>query len=155
MEECGHGGRGFPVGLGYLGASGRHVGVALEPEDLRYTKEHEWVRLEGGLVRIGITDFAQDQLGDVVYVQLPEPGAAVAADDAFGEVESTKSVSDLYAPLAGEVVEANGVLDDRPELVNSDPYGEGWMIVVRPADVADYDALMGASAYRRYLEEQD
>ncbi len=126
----------------------------MEPEDLRYTKEHEWVRLEGDLVRIGITDFAQDQLGDVVYVQLPDPGAEVAADDAFGEVESTKSVSDLYAPLTGDVVEVNGLLEDRPELVNSDPYGDGWMIVVRPGDVADYEALMDAAAYRRYLAEQ-
>lgn len=126
----------------------------MEPEDLKYTKEHEWVRLEGDLLRVGITDFAQDQLGDVVYVQLPDAGASVAADDVFGEVESTKSVSDLYAPVNGEVVEVNGALADRPELVNSDPYGDGWMIVVRPADQGEYEALLDAAAYRRYLDEQ-
>ena len=121
------------------------------PEDLRYTEAHEWVReLGDGVVRIGITDHAQSQLGDVVFVQLPDAGAEVAAGDAIGEVESTKSVSDIYAPVGGTVVAVNEALADNPELVNSGPYGDGWMLEVRLAgptsgllDAAAYGALVG------------
>jgi glycine cleavage system H protein len=122
------------------------------PDDLHYTAEHEWVRsVDGGLVRIGITAYAQDALGDVVYVTLPEVGAAVTAGDACGEVESTKSVSDLFAPVSGEVTARNEGLDATPELVNSDPYGEGWLFEVRPSDSAAVDGLLEVSAYRDLL----
>ena len=122
------------------------------PQDLRYTAEHEWVRTaDDGTVRIGITSFAQDSLGDVVYVSLPTVGDTVAAGDACGEVESTKSVSDLYAPLAGEVTAVNESLDATPELVNTDPYGQGWMYELRPADAADVDALLDPAAYQAQL----
>lgn len=122
------------------------------PEDLRYTPEHEWVRTgDDGAVRIGITAFAQDALGDVVYVSLPSVGDTVAAGDTCGEVESTKSVSDLYAPLAGEVTAVNEALDATPELVNSDPYGEGWMYELRPSDAAAVEALLDHAAYRDQL----
>jgi len=123
------------------------------PEDLRYSSDHEWVRVEGDLVRVGITDFAQDNLGDVVYVQLPDVGASVVAGSSFGEVESTKSVSDLYAPVDGSVVEANAELEATPELVNRDPYGEGWICVVKPNDPAQLDALLDATAYQALLED--
>lgn len=122
------------------------------PGDLRYTAEHEWVRAaDGDTVRIGITSFAQDALGDVVYVSLPAVGDTVAVGDACGEVESTKSVSDLYAPLAGEVTAVNPALDTSPELVNSDPYGEGWMYEMRPADAGAVDGLLDVEAYQQQL----
>lgn len=122
------------------------------PQDLRYTAEHEWVRAnEDGVVRIGITSFAQEALGDVVYVSLPQVGDALSAGDACGEVESTKSVSDLYAPLAGEVTAVNEALDATPELVNSDPYGEGWMYELRPSDSAAVGLLLDAEAYQQQL----
>ena len=122
------------------------------PQDLRYTAEHEWVRAnDDGVVRIGITAFAQDALGDVVYVSLPSVGDDVSAGDACGEVESTKSVSDIYAPLAGEVVAVNEALDSSPELVNSDPYGQGWMYAVRLADASALDALLDVESYRSQL----
>jgi glycine cleavage system H protein len=122
------------------------------PQDLRYTAEHEWVRAgDDGTVRIGITSFAQDALGDVVYVSLPTVGDAVVAGDACGEVESTKSVSDLYAPLAGEVTAVNESLDATPELVNTDPYGEGWMYELRPSDAAAVDGLLDHAAYTGQL----
>jgi glycine cleavage system H protein len=122
------------------------------PEDLRYTAEHEWVRTgDGGVVRVGITSFAQDALGDVVYVSLPTVGDTVAAGDACGEVESTKSVSDLYSPLAGEVTAVNEALDATPELVNTDPYGEGWMYELKVDDLAAVEALMDQAAYRGQL----
>lgn len=124
------------------------------PEELKYTSEHEWVSSEeGNRVRVGITDFAQDALGDVVYVDLPEEGTEVTAGEPFGEVESTKSVSDLYSPATGRIVERNGVLGETPELVNRDPYGQGWMVVVEVADQAALDRLMDAAAYRRMAEE--
>jgi glycine cleavage system H protein len=123
------------------------------PEDLRYTADHEWVRREdGGRVRIGITDYAQDALGDVVFVQLPEPGAQVEAGASFSEVESTKSVSDVYAPVAGVVVEVNAELGDAPQRLNEDPYGEGWICVIEPADTAAFDGLLDAEAYRTLIE---
>lgn len=122
------------------------------PSDLRYTEQHEWVRDDGEVVRVGITHFAQDQLGDVVYVDLPSPGAEVEQGQPFGEVESTKSVSDLYAPITGVVEERNDALDTRPELVNTDPYGDGWMLTIRPADKSEIDALLDAEAYRAVVE---
>jgi glycine cleavage system H protein len=118
------------------------------PEDLKYSKEHEWARLEGESVRVGITDFAQDALGDVVYVDVPEVGTQVTAGRAFGEVESTKSVSDVYAPVSGTVLERNDALGDAPELVNSDPYGDGWMVLIEPSDPSELEALLDAGAYR-------
>ncbi|MGG5257065.1 glycine cleavage system protein GcvH [Phycicoccus avicenniae] len=121
------------------------------PAGLRYTAEHEWVREEGETVRIGITAFAQEALGDVVYVSLPTVGDTVAAGDTCGEVESTKSVSDLYAPIAGEVTAVNPALDATPELVNTDPYGEGWMYELRPADAADVAALLDVDGYTAQL----
>jgi glycine cleavage system H protein len=127
---------------------------AVVPEDLRYTPQHEWV-LAGaeGTVRIGITDYAQRQLGDVVYVQLPPVGNSVAPGEPVGEVESTKSVSDLFAPVAGEVIACNDALHDNPELVNSDPYGVGWMIEVQLAERSATDSLMNADDYRMLIEE--
>ena len=125
------------------------------PEDLHYTAEHEWVRagarLDGRCVRVGITDYAQDALGDVVYVTLPEVGAAVTAGDSCGEVESTKSVSDLFAPLSGEVTARNDGLDATPELVNTDPYGEGWLFELRPADADAVAGLLDVAAYREQI----
>lgn len=125
------------------------------PDDLRYTTEHEWVRSPGeaeGSVRIGITDFAQEQLGDIVYVQLPDVGEEITAGAPCGELESTKSVSDLYAPLTGQVVARNDELDKSPEVVNSDPYGAGWMIEVVPSDPSDLDGLLSALEYRIQVE---
>jgi glycine cleavage system H protein len=124
------------------------------PEDLKYTEQHEWARLEDGRVRVGITDYAQDALGDVVYVDTPDVGTEVTAGEPFGEVESTKSVSDVYAPLTGTVVEVNALLADSPDLVNQDPYGEGWMIVIEPSDHAGFEALWDAGQYRRFTEKQ-
>ncbi len=125
------------------------------PEDLKYTSEHEWVRSPGetdGSVRIGITHYAQDALGDIVYVSLPDVGADIETGAAVGELESTKSVSDLYAPMGGKVVARNDTLDATPELVNSDPYGEGWLFEVVPADSASVDGLMDAATYQASLE---
>lgn len=119
------------------------------PDDLQYTNEHEWVRrMEGGVVRVGITHFAQEQLGDVVYVSLPDVGTQVSARSSLGEVESTKSVSDLYAPVSGRVSARNDALADAPELVNSDPYGEGWMIDIELSDSSELDGLLDPAAYR-------
>jgi glycine cleavage system H protein len=123
------------------------------PEDLRYTKEHEWARPEGNRVRVGITDFAQDALGDVVYVDLPEVGASVHAAAPFGEVESTKSVSDVYSPVSGTIAERNPLLDDRPELVNEQPYGDGWLIVIEGAASDELDQLMDAGGYRAFVDQ--
>lgn len=120
------------------------------PGDLRYTENHEWVRVEGELARIGITDFAQEQLDDVVYVDLPGPGTEVRQGQPVGEVESHKSVSDLFAPVSGVVEERNEQLDDRPELVNEDPYGEGWMLTIRPTDAVELENLMDAETYERH-----
>lgn len=122
------------------------------PEDLRYTEQHEWARVDGDRVQVGITDYAQDALGDVVYVDVPEVGSTVKAGEPFGEVESTKSVSDVYAPIGGTVLERNARLADEPELVNQDPYGDGWMIVIQPNDVGDLNGLLDAPAYRAFTE---
>ena len=125
------------------------------PDDLRYTAEHEWVREPGeteGSLRIGITDFAQDALGDIVYVQLPEVGLPITANEPVGELESTKSVSDVYAPVSGEVVARNEALDSAPELVNSDPYGAGWLFEVVPSNPSELDDLLDAAAYGEATE---
>lgn len=123
------------------------------PDDLRYSSDHEWIRRsDGDVVTIGITDYAQDALGDVVFVEAPETGTEVAAADTFTEVESTKSVSDIYAPVAGTITEANPALDDQPELLNSDPYGEGWICRIQMSEPAQFDALMDAAAYRQLTE---
>jgi glycine cleavage system H protein len=122
------------------------------PEELRYSTDHEWVRIEGQRVRVGITDFAQDALGDVVYVQVPEVGLAVGSGDRCSEVESTKSVSDIYAPISGTIVEVNVDLADHPERVNEDPYGDGWLCVIEPADAAELERLLDADGYRALVE---
>ena len=122
------------------------------PEDLRYSKDHEWARLEDGRVRIGITDYAQDALGDVVYVQIPDVGAQVTTGESFSEVESTKSVSDIYAPITGTIVEVNQELSDAPQRVNEDPYGEGWLVVIEAEDASQFDQLLDAAAYRALIE---
>ena len=121
------------------------------PEDLRYTKEHEWARVEDGRVVVGITDYAQDQLGDVVFVSLPEPGSEVTAGQPLGEVESTKSVSDVYSPVTGVVLEKNVSLDPNPELINEDPYGKGWLVVIE-AEGAGLEGLMDAAGYLAVVE---
>ncbi|WP_329010180.1 glycine cleavage system protein GcvH [Micromonospora rifamycinica] len=123
------------------------------PEDLRYTAEHEWVvGVEGGTVRVGITHFAQDALGDIVFVQLPDSGAVVAAGESLGEIESTKSVSEIYAPVGGTVTARNEALGDSPEVINSDPYGAGWLVEIAPADPAAVGGLLSADAYRELTE---
>jgi glycine cleavage system H protein len=122
------------------------------PEGLRYTKDHEWAREDGELVVIGITHYAQDQLGDVVFIEMPAVGKAVAAGDTFGVVEAVKTVSDLYAPLGGTIAEVNPALADQPGLVNQSPYGEGWMIKIKPAAAGDFAALLDAPAYAALLE---
>jgi glycine cleavage system H protein len=123
------------------------------PEDLKYTREHEWVSVDGNVATIGITDHAQSQLGDVVFVELPAVGDRVEKADAFGVVESTKAVSDVYAPVSGEITEVNDDLPDNPELLNEDPYGDGWMVKIALGDSTDLDDLMSADEYRAYLEE--
>lgn len=121
------------------------------PEDLRYTKDHEWIRVEGSVVRVGITDYAQDALGDIVYIQLPEKGRRVVLNDGISEIESTKSVNDVYAPVSGTVTEVNPLLSERPELLNTDPYGDGWICTVSDP-VLDESALMTAGEYRALVE---
>jgi glycine cleavage system H protein len=125
------------------------------PDDLRYTREHEWARTRDGRIVVGITDFAQDQLGDIVYVELPDVGDPVKKGESFGVVESTKAVSELFAPLSGKVVEVNDPLADAPETINEDPYEEGWMIVIEPSDRKELEALMDAKTYRAFVEEQE
>ncbi len=124
------------------------------PDDLRYSTDHEWIRVDpdSTTVTIGITDYAQDSLGDVVFVEAPEVGATVTAADTFTEVESTKSVSDIYAPVSGTIAEANSALDDQPDLLNSDPYGEGWIVKIDMSDPSQLDSLMDAAAYRKLTE---
>ncbi len=125
------------------------------PEDLKYTREHEWARKKGANVVVGITEFAQDQLGDVVFVELPGVGDPVKKGESFGVVESTKAVSELFAPVSGKVVEVNDPLSDAPETINEDPYEEGWMITIQPSDPAELEQLMDAKAYKTFVEEQD
>jgi glycine cleavage system H protein len=121
------------------------------PADLQYTPEHEWAKRDGAHVRVGITHYAQEQLGDVVFVELPPVGARVTGQQPFGVVESVKAVSDLFAPVSGEVVETNAELAKKPELVNQDPYGRGWMIVIKPANASDWDQLLTAKQYEELL----
>jgi glycine cleavage system H protein len=124
------------------------------PKDLKFTSEHEWVRLEGDVATVGITDYAQEQLGDIVFVELPEEGEALEKGDTFGVVESTKSVSDLYVPLSGKVIESNDPLLDTPEVINEDPYGEGWMIKIKITDTGEVEKLLNAQAYQKWIEEE-
>ena len=124
------------------------------PDDVRYTTDHEWARLEGGVATIGITSYAADQLGDVVFVELPEPGRSLEVKKPFGVVEAVKTVSDLFAPVGGEVVEVNGALADNPGLVNQDPFGAGWMIKVRCAAGAEFDQLLSSVDYEKHVEDQ-
>lgn len=125
----------------------------LIPKECRYTREHEWARLEDGIVTIGVTDYAQEKLGEIVYVELPDENDEVRKDESFGVVESTKNASDVMAPISGKVVETNGTLEENPELINNDPYDEGWIIRIQPEDVAELDELMSADEYREYLEK--
>jgi len=127
--------------------------MANVPADLRYTREHEWAKQEGNRVRVGITAFAQEQLGDVVFVELPKVGARVRAHQTFGVVESVKAVSDLFAPVSGEVVEANAELAQKPEIVNQEPYGGGWMLVVTAADAKEWEQLLTAAQYEQFIAE--
>ncbi len=124
------------------------------PKDLKYTKEHEWIKIEGDTAVVGITDHAQDSLGDVVYVELPEEGSDVTKDEAFGVVESVKAVSDLYAPLSGKVMEVNDAIVDAPEVINEDPYGDGWMIKIESPVEDELEALLSADEYEQYVEEE-
>ncbi len=124
------------------------------PSDLKYHPEHDWARIDGDTATLGITWYAQDSLGEIVHYEPPEIGASVAKDESYGEVESVKAVSDLIAPLSGEVLEVNAVLVDSPETINGDPYGEGWLIRVRLTDPGEVDSLLGVEAYRKLLEEQ-
>jgi glycine cleavage system H protein len=121
--------------------------------ELKFTEEHEWIRVEGDVGTVGITAYAQEQLGDVVFVELPKVGAKVTAHQAFGVVESVKAVSDLFAPVSGEVVETNGELPQKPETVNKDPYGKGWMIVVKPSNAAEWEQLLSAAQYEQFIAE--
>jgi len=123
------------------------------PRELKYTREHEWAKQEGDRVRVGITAYAQEQLGDVVFVELPKVGAKVTATKNFGVVESVKAVSDLFAPVSGEVVEINGELSQKPETVNQDPYGRGWMIVVKPSSKGEWDQLLTAQQYEEFVKQ--
>ncbi len=123
------------------------------PEELKYTKEHEWVRKEGDIVYIGITDYAQDQLGDIVFVDIPTVGEILDANEVFGTIEVVKTVSDLFLPVSGEVLEDNEAIEDNPELVNEDPYGEGWLIKVKPSNEADFDNLLSAEEYKEIINK--
>lgn len=123
------------------------------PADVQYSSDHEWIRVDGDLARIGITDYAQDALGDVVFIELPTQGAMVAANDAISEVESTKSVSDIFAPLSGTIVEVNGDLESTPETLNEDPYGDGWICVIQLSDPDELGELMDAAAYLELTSE--
>jgi glycine cleavage system H protein len=127
--------------------------MATVPGDLRYTREHEWAKQEGGRIRVGITAYAQEQLGDVVFVELPKVGAKVTAHQAFGVVESVKAVSDLFAPVSGEVAEANADLGQKPETVNQDPYGKGWMLVIAPSSAKEWEQLLTAAQYEEFLAQ--
>jgi glycine cleavage system H protein len=128
--------------------------MATYPDNLYYTKDHEWIRAEGGSGVVGVSDFAQEQLGDIVHVQLPKIGEKFSAHDTFGEVESVKTFSELYLPVSGEVIEVNELLTDSPELVNSSPYNEGWMIKIRMNDSGELDSLLSSSEYEDFIESQ-
>mgnify|MGYP003102049587 FL=1 len=123
------------------------------PNDVKYTKEHEWIRQEGDVAYVGITDYAQEQLGDIVFVDIQTVGETLAADEVFGTIEVVKTISDLFLPVAGEVLEQNEALEEQPELVNKDPYGEGWLIKIKPAADADFDSLLDAEAYKAVIND--
>jgi glycine cleavage system H protein len=134
----------------------REVVMSEIPADLKYTKSHEWVKLEeDGAIRVGITDHAQDLLGDMVYVEQPEPGTEVEAEEACAVVESVKAASDVYAPVSGEIIEGNEALADTPELVNNDPFGDGWLMRIKPADILDVELLMDAETYTAHVAAED
>ena len=121
------------------------------PQELRYTKDHEWTRLEGDVVYVGITDYAQGELGEIVFVDVPTEGESLSAEEVFGSIEAVKTVSDLLLPIEGEVLELNPILEDQPELVNSDPYGKGWIIKIKPANASDLDSLLSAADYTKLI----
>ena len=123
------------------------------PTNVKYTSEHEWIRLEGEEAYVGITDYAQDQLGDIVFVDVPTEGETLEKGEAFGSIEVVKTVSDLFIPIGGEVVEVNAALEENPELVNKDPYGEGWLIRIKPTNVAEMDELLDAEGYKKLINE--
>ena len=123
------------------------------PTNVKYTKEHEWIRLEGDVAYVGITDYAQEQLGDIVFVDIPTEGETLAADEVFGTIEVVKTISDLFLPVTGGILEQNEALADQPELVNQDPYGEGWLIKIKPTADADFDSLLDAEAYKALINE--
>ena len=123
------------------------------PTNVKYTKEHEWIRLEGDVAYVGITDYAQEQLGDIVFVDIPTEGETLAANEVFGTIEVVKTISDLFLPVSGEILEQNEALADQPELVNQDPYGEGWLIKINPAADADFESLLDAEAYKELINE--
>ena len=123
------------------------------PTNVKYTKEHEWIRLEGDVAYVGITDYAQEQLGDIVFVDIPTEGETLAADEVFGTIQVVKTISDLFLPVTGEILEQNEALADQPELVNQDPYGEGWLIKIKPTADADFDSLLDAEAYKALINE--
>ena len=129
--------------------------MSLIPDDLQYTREHEWARLEAdGRISVGVTDFAQDQMGDVVYLELPEAGSSLEAGEPMGEIESTKSVSDIFSPVTGTCIEVNSEVRDNPAALNQDPYGEGWLIVVEPSDPTEFEGLMSAEEYEIFCSEE-
>ncbi len=130
----------------------KEIGDLVLPDDVRYTLDHEWARQENGNIKVGITDYAQDQLGDIVFVELPEVGRIFSAGEEFGTLESVKAVSELYIPIGGEIVAINEALAETPELVNSDPFGSGWMIVVKPGDIAEFESLKDKGAYLDILK---
>ena len=136
-------------------ANGGEADMSSVPDDLQYSKEHEWVRADGDVATIGITHFAQDQLGDVVFVELPEKGATVRQFSSLGVVESVKAASDIYAPIGGTIIAINEVLEDAPETVNQDPYGDGWFFRIQPTDVADLDQLLDADGYAEVCESEE
>jgi len=124
------------------------------PDDLRYTKEHEWVRIEGNTVTIGITDHAQEQLGDIVYAELPSEGEEISKDEALGSIESVKAVSDCYCPVSGKVIEINNLLSESPETINEDPYGEGWIVKLEMSNTSDLEGLLNDATYKAFVEEE-
>jgi len=129
-------------------------GNGIYPDDLKYTKEHEWLAVNGSVGTVGITHYAQSELGDIVYVELPATGSPVVAGEEFGTVESVKAVSEIFAPVSGEVMEVNATLAASPETINKDPYGDGWLLKIKLADAKDLDSLMTATEYRKYIEEE-
>lgn len=129
-------------------------GNGIYPADLKYTREHEWLAVREGVGTVGVTHYAQSELGDIVYVELPAVGTAVVAGEEFGTVESVKAVSEIFAPASGQVLEVNAALSSGPEIINKDPYGEGWLLKIRMADLKELDGLMSAAEYRKYIEEE-